>query len=141
MTGASFDPALPAVRTAYTTEPLLMLSDPPIELASFRPRSGLHLDRRIDFAAIGFSMLLQVVVAEIHIRLEHGDDSGWKRATPNDGLWEHGKFASLRIFELDRDRLSSVANQCRTPRTRPPGVPSTSTPGPRSAGRAGPNLA
>jgi hypothetical protein len=75
----SADPQLPAVRTAYPTEPCLTFFHPPIELASIRPRGRLHLDRRIDFAAICFGTLLHIRVAQVHIRLEHGCDSGWKR--------------------------------------------------------------
>jgi hypothetical protein len=37
---------------------------PPIKAASTRPRGCLHLDRRIDFSAICFGMLLHLVVAE-----------------------------------------------------------------------------
>jgi hypothetical protein len=48
---------------------------PPIELASFRPHRPLHLDRRISLSAICFGTLLHLVVTEIHIRLEHADDS------------------------------------------------------------------
>jgi hypothetical protein len=53
--------------TAYATPPFLTIFNPPIELASFRPRGRLYVDRRIDFSAICFSMLLHVAVAEIHI--------------------------------------------------------------------------
>jgi len=58
---------LTAVRTAYTTPPLLALFHPPIELAGIRPRGRLHLDRRIDFSAICLGTPLYGVVAEIHI--------------------------------------------------------------------------
>ena len=44
-----------------------MLFDPPIELASFRPHSRLHLDWWINFSAVCFGMLLHLIVAEIHI--------------------------------------------------------------------------
>jgi hypothetical protein len=64
---SSLDPPLPAVRTAYTTEPLLTLFDPPIELASFRPGGRLRVDRRIQFPAISFGTLPQLIVAEIHV--------------------------------------------------------------------------
>ena len=57
---------LTAIRTAYPTQPFLPFFHPPIELASFRPGSRLHLDRRIDIAAICCGMLLQLVVVEIH---------------------------------------------------------------------------
>jgi hypothetical protein len=50
----SSDPPLTPVRPAYPAQPLLTLSDPPIQLASFRPGGRLHLDRRIDFSAICF---------------------------------------------------------------------------------------
>jgi hypothetical protein len=46
---------------------LLPFFHPPIELASMRPRGRLHLDRWIDLSAVWFGMLLDVVVAEIHI--------------------------------------------------------------------------
>jgi hypothetical protein len=46
---------------------VLAFFNPPIELASFRPRGRLDLDRRIDFSAICLSKLLHVVVAEIEI--------------------------------------------------------------------------
>jgi hypothetical protein len=63
----SSDPPLPAVCTAYATPPFLPVFHPPIELASFRPRRRLHLDRRIDFSAISFGTLSRLGVAEIHI--------------------------------------------------------------------------
>jgi hypothetical protein len=44
-----------------------MFLHPPIELASLRPRSRLHLDRRIDLSAIRFGTLPQLIVAEIHV--------------------------------------------------------------------------
>jgi hypothetical protein len=62
---------LPAVRTAYPTQPFLPFFHPPIELASFRPRGRLDLDRWIDFSAICFSMLVHVIVAENHFRPAH----------------------------------------------------------------------
>jgi len=58
---------LTAICTAYATPPFLPFFHPPIELARFRPRGRLNLDRRIDFSAICFSMQLHVIVAEIHI--------------------------------------------------------------------------
>jgi hypothetical protein len=58
---------LATVSTAYSTQPLLALFHPLIEPASWRPRGRLHLDRWIDFSAICFSMLVHVIVAEIHI--------------------------------------------------------------------------
>jgi hypothetical protein len=58
---------LTAVCTADATPPFLPFFHPPIELASFRPCGHLDLDRRIDFSAICFGTLLQVIVAEIHI--------------------------------------------------------------------------
>ena len=61
------DPPLTAVRTAYPAQPLLAFFHPPIELASFRPRGRVHLERRIDCTAICFGDLLQVIAAEIHI--------------------------------------------------------------------------
>jgi hypothetical protein len=63
----SSDPSLTAVRIAYSTPPFLPFFHPPIELASARPRGRLHLDRWIDFSAICFSMLVDVIVAQIHI--------------------------------------------------------------------------
>jgi hypothetical protein len=67
----SSDPPLTAVCTTYATPPFPPFFHPPIELASFRPRGRLHRDRRIDFSAICFGMLLHLAVAEIHIRLEY----------------------------------------------------------------------
>jgi hypothetical protein len=58
---------LAAVRTAYAAQPLLPFFHPPIEPASFRPCGRLHLDRRIDFSAICFGMLLQLGAAKIQI--------------------------------------------------------------------------
>ena len=63
----SSDPPLTAICAAYPAPPFLPFFHPPIELASFRPRGRLHLDRRIDFSAICLGTLLHVVVAEIHI--------------------------------------------------------------------------
>jgi len=56
---------LTAVSTAYATPPFLLLLHPPIEVAGFRPRGRLLLDRRIDFAAIRVGTLPHLVVAEI----------------------------------------------------------------------------
>jgi hypothetical protein len=64
---SSPDPPFMAVCTAYATPPLLPFLHPPIELASLRPRGRLHLDRRIDFSAICFGPLLQIVAAELHL--------------------------------------------------------------------------
>jgi hypothetical protein len=61
------DPPLFTVRTAYPTEPLLTLFDPPIELASRRPRGQLHRDGRINFSPICCSQALHLAVAELHI--------------------------------------------------------------------------
>jgi hypothetical protein len=58
---------LTAVSTAYPTEPFLPFFHPPIELARCRPRGRFHPDWWIDFLAICFSMLVHVIVAEIHI--------------------------------------------------------------------------
>jgi hypothetical protein len=58
---------LTAARTAYSTPPFLPLFHPPIKLPSSGPGGSLHLDRRIDFSAICFGDLLQVIGAEIHI--------------------------------------------------------------------------
>ena len=44
--------------------PFLPLLHPPIELASSGPGGRLPLDRRVDFPAISFGMLLQLVLAE-----------------------------------------------------------------------------
>jgi hypothetical protein len=54
----SSDPPLPAVCTAYTTQPFLPFFHPPIKLAGFRPRGRLYLDRWIDFSAICIGTLL-----------------------------------------------------------------------------------
>jgi hypothetical protein len=63
----SFDPPLTAVCTAYATPPFLPFFHPPIELAGFRPRGRLHLNRRIDFSAICFGAVLHVSIGEIHV--------------------------------------------------------------------------
>jgi len=49
------DPTIPAVLS------------PPIKLASSRPRGRLDWDRCIDFSAICFGTLLDLIVGEIHI--------------------------------------------------------------------------
>ena len=49
---SSFDPPLTAVRTAYPTPPFLPFLHPPVELAACRPGGRLHLDRRVNFAAM-----------------------------------------------------------------------------------------
>ena len=59
----SSDPPLTAVFAAYAPPPLLPFPHPPIELACWRPRGRLHPDRWIDFSAICFGTLLQLVVA------------------------------------------------------------------------------
>jgi hypothetical protein len=58
---------LAAVCTAYPTPPFLPFFHPPIELASLRPGGRLNLDRWIDFSAICFGTLLDLIVGEIHI--------------------------------------------------------------------------
>jgi hypothetical protein len=60
-------PALLTVRTAYATQPLLTLLDPPIEPASLGPRGRVHLDWWIYLPAICFGDPLQIIVAEVHI--------------------------------------------------------------------------
>jgi hypothetical protein len=60
----SSDPPLAAVWTAYATEPLPAFLHPPVELASFRPRGHLHLDRWIDFPAVFRVLLLRVEVRD-----------------------------------------------------------------------------
>jgi hypothetical protein len=55
---SSFDPMLPAVFALHTTQPLLALFHPPIELASWGPRGRLDLDRWVDYTAVSFSKLL-----------------------------------------------------------------------------------
>jgi hypothetical protein len=55
-----------AVCTAYATPPFLPFFHPPIELASGRPGGRLDVDRWVDFSAIRFGMLLDILVAEIH---------------------------------------------------------------------------
>jgi hypothetical protein len=61
------DPALLTVGSAYPSEPLLALFDPPVELASWRPHSYVHRYRRVDNAAIRLGDPLQVSVAQLHI--------------------------------------------------------------------------
>ena len=51
-------------KCADAMEPLL---HPPIELPSSGPGSRLHLDRRVNFAAVRCGTPLHVAVAEIHI--------------------------------------------------------------------------
>jgi hypothetical protein len=71
------DPPLPAVCTAYATPPFLPFFHP-------TNRAGPALDQvavstwigGIDFSAISVGMLLQLIVAEIHTRLERVYDSG-----------------------------------------------------------------
>ncbi len=72
----SFDPALPTVCPAYSTAPCLPFFHPPIQRAGVRPGSRLDLDRWVDFAAISPGNLLQVTLVQIHVRLEHTNDSG-----------------------------------------------------------------
>jgi hypothetical protein len=59
------DPPLTAVGTAYAPPPLLTFFDPPINLASLRPRGCLDLDGRIDLSTISLGTLLHFAVAEI----------------------------------------------------------------------------
>jgi len=58
---------LPAVFAPHTTPPFPPFFHPPIELASFRPRGHLDLDRWIDFPAICCRKLLHIVVGEVHV--------------------------------------------------------------------------
>jgi hypothetical protein len=55
---SSSDPVLMTIRTAYVTPPFLPVLHPPVDLASFRPGSRLHLDGRVNFAAIRCATLL-----------------------------------------------------------------------------------
>jgi hypothetical protein len=61
----SFDPSLTAVWTAYPSQPLLALFDPPVELASSGPRGCLNLDGRIHFPAIRFAVLTRIEIPHI----------------------------------------------------------------------------
>jgi hypothetical protein len=61
----SSDPPLTAVCAAHAAPPLPPFAHPPVELASFRPRGRLHLDRWIDFSAICCVPPLQVGIAEL----------------------------------------------------------------------------
>ncbi len=54
----SSDPASTAIGTAYPTPPVLAFFHPPIELASWRPRGRLDVDRWVDNSAICFGKLL-----------------------------------------------------------------------------------
>jgi hypothetical protein len=67
----AFDPPLPAIGTAYTSEPLLTLFDARIKLASLRPCGHLDLDRRIDRTPVCFAVSARI---EIHKLLEHAYD-------------------------------------------------------------------
>jgi hypothetical protein len=58
---------LTPVCTGYATPPFLPFFHPPIKLASSRPRGRLDWDRCIDFSAICFGTLLDLIVGEIHI--------------------------------------------------------------------------
>jgi hypothetical protein len=58
----SFDPPLASIGPAYPTQPLLPFFHPPIERAASGPRCCLDFDRRVDFAAICFG-----VVIDLHI--------------------------------------------------------------------------
>ena len=62
-----FDPALPAVCTAYPSEPFPPFLDPPIKLTGMLPRGRLYWKRRVDKPAIYFGDLLQISIAKIHI--------------------------------------------------------------------------
>ena len=61
---SSSDPALPAVCTAYPSPPFLPFLHPPVKLPDSGPGARVHLDRRINFAAICFAVLAWI---EIHI--------------------------------------------------------------------------
>jgi hypothetical protein len=65
-----------------TAQPLLTVFDPPIELASARPRGGLDLDGRVNFAAICCGQVLQFGIGEIHYLIRTYLRFWWKRATP-----------------------------------------------------------
>jgi hypothetical protein len=65
---------LTAVWTAYPSQPLLALFDPPVELASSGPRGCLNLDGRIHFPTIRFAVLTRIEIP--HVSLEHAFDSG-----------------------------------------------------------------
>jgi hypothetical protein len=52
--------------TAYPAPPFLPVFHPPIELASWRPRGRLHLDRWIDFRRSAAACWCHVIAAEIH---------------------------------------------------------------------------
>jgi hypothetical protein len=54
-------------RVPCPIHPWTTLQHPPVKLPSSRPDSRLHLDRRVDFAAIRFETALQIIVAEVHI--------------------------------------------------------------------------
>ena len=56
----SFDPPLPAVGTAYSTEPLLTLFRPPVERAGVRPRRHVNRDWWVDFSSVRFAVLVRV---------------------------------------------------------------------------------
>jgi hypothetical protein len=58
---------LTTISTAHATPHFLPFFHPPIKLTSWRPRRCLDLERWVDFPAIGFGTLLQVVIAEVHI--------------------------------------------------------------------------
>ena len=59
-------PPLTAVGTTYATPPFLPFLDPPIELASFRPRGHSDLDGWIDCPPIRFGKVPSVVIGEVH---------------------------------------------------------------------------
>jgi hypothetical protein len=61
----SSDPPLSTVLTAYPAPPRLALFDPPIELAARRPCGRLDLDRRIDFAAVRFTVLARIEIRHV----------------------------------------------------------------------------
>jgi hypothetical protein len=61
----SFDPSLTAVWTAYPSQPLLALFDPPVQLASSGPRGCLNLEGRIHFPAIRFAVLIRIEIPHI----------------------------------------------------------------------------
>ena len=60
---SSCDPPLPAVRTAYSTEPFQALFHPIVKPTGLGPRGYVDLDRWVDSPTICFAVLARI---ELH---------------------------------------------------------------------------
>jgi hypothetical protein len=77
---SSLDPALASIRTAYASQPLAALSDPPVELTAWCPCGGLHFNRWVNLPAVSLAVLTRIKIG--YSQLEHGCDSERKRVLP-----------------------------------------------------------